>query len=152
MKNIIFILLCSILIVGCMVSSRNNQTELKCSVDIEIIESEIKEMFKADSVVIYARRLKEEVFFPELKSPVVVIWNATTNILDFKKIPSEQTRFDNYSQIEDGLKKEGLPIAKKIMKECEMSDYNDLIIEFHEKHQEGKVGHRFICHYKELFK
>ena len=150
MKNAIFFLLCSILIIGCMASSSNKQIELKCSVDIGIIESEIKEMFKADSVVIYAKKLKEEVYFPELNCPVVVIWNATTNTLNFKEIPSDQTRFDNYSQIEDGLKKEGLPIAKKLIKECEMSDYNDLIIEFHEKHQEGKVGHRFICHYKEL--
>ncbi len=151
MKNI-FMLVCSILMVGCIASSESKQTELKCSADIEIIESEIKELFKADSVVIYVKSVQEEVYFPELHSPVVVIWNATTSVLDFKKIPPEQTRFDNYSEIEDALKQEGFPIANKLIKECKMTNYNDLIIEFREKYQEGKFGDRFICHYRELLK
>lgn len=149
MKHIVFFALCLMLISGCMVSL-NNQTELNCSVDIEEFEREIKDIFQADSVNIYLRTLREEIYFSEINSPVIVIWNVTINILDFKEITDEQTRFENYRHIEDELKKEGLPFAKRIVSACDMSNYNDLIIEFHGKYQEGKVGHRFICHYKEL--
>lgn len=150
MKYIVFFAFCLMFIIGCMVSLKNNQTELNCSRDIAEFEQEIKDVFQADSVNIYLKTLREEIYFPEINSPVIVIWNATTNVLDFKEIPDEQTRFENYRMIEEELKKEGLPFAKEIISACDMSNYNDLIIEFHEKYQEGKVGHRFICHYKEL--
>lgn len=151
MKNIIVFLLYSTLMVGCMTSSKNNQTELKCTVGIDIINSEIQDMFNADSVKIYSKKIKEEVFFSEINCPVVLIYNATTNILDFKTLPtSHYQRFDNFEQIENQLKQEGLIVAQNIINKCNMSEFNDLIIEFLKLDDKGKPIYRFICHYKEL--
>ncbi len=153
MRKLVFVLLCSLLMIACKASSRNKQTELKCSVDIGIIESEIKEMFKADSVDIYAKKLKEEVYFTEIHSPIVLIYNATTNVLNFKTLPiTHYQRFDNFEQIENELKQEGFIVAQSIIDKCNMTEFNDLIIEFLKLDDNGKPIYRFICHYKELLK
>lgn len=153
MKNIIFILSCSTLIVGCMVSSKNKQTELKCSVSIDTISTEIRNLFNADSVTIYVKKLKEEVYFTEINCPVVLIYNATTNILDLKKLPTHQYQgFDSFLAINDQLTLEGQPIARELIQKCDMAGFNDLIIEFIKKGDDGKPLYRFICHYKDLLK
>lgn len=153
MKNIIFFLLNSILIVGCMTSSKNKQIELKCSADIDSVKNEIQNLYNADSVKIYSKRIKEEVYFTEINCPVVLVYNATTNVLDFKTLPTTHyQRFENFEQIEDDLKNEGTIIAQSIIGKCDMTEFNDLIIEFIKLDDEGNPIYRFICHYKELFK
>lgn len=153
MKNIILILLCSTLIIGCMASSNNKQAELKCSVSIDTMSTEIRSLFNADSVTIYSKKIKEEVYFSEINCPVVLIYNATTNIIDFKTLPtSHYQRFENFEQIENDLKKEGFIVAQSIIDKCSMTEFNDLIIEFLKLDDNGKPIYRFICHYKELLK
>lgn len=153
MKNIIFILLCSILIVGCMASSENKQVALKCTVSIDTMSTEIRNLFNADSVTIYSKKIKEEVYFSEINCPVVLIYNATTNILNFKSLPtSHYQRFENFEQIENDLKNEGIIVAQSIIDKCNMTEFNDLIIEFLKLDDNGKPIYRFICHYKELLK
>lgn len=136
-----------------MASSKNKQAELKCTVEIDSIKNEIQNLYNSDSVKIYSKNIKEEVYFTEINSPVVLIYNATTNVLDFKTLPtSHYQRFDNFEQVEAGLKKEGLVIAQSIISKCDMTEFNDLIIEFLKLDDEGKPIYRFICHYKELLK
>jgi len=153
MKNIIFILSCSTLIVGCMASSKNKQAELKCTVSIDTMSTEIRNLFNADSVTIYSKQIKEEVYFSEINCPVVLIYNATTNVIDFKTLPSSHyQRFENFEQIENDLKNEGFIVAQSIIDKCNMTQFNDLIIEFLKLDDNGKPIYRFICHYKELLK
>lgn len=136
-----------------MASSKNKQVELKCSVDIDTIKTEIQVAYNADSVQFYSKRLKEEVYFTEISCPVVLIYNATTSVLDFKTLPSTHyQRFENFEQLENNLKKEGLVVAQKIIDKCDMVEYNDLIIEFIKLDDKEKPIYRFICHYKELLK
>jgi hypothetical protein len=151
MKKAIFILLCSTLIVGCMASLKNEQGELKCSVPIYTIKDEIREIYNADSVKIYSRRLKEEIYFTEITCLVVLVYNAKTDVLDFKTLPTTYyQRFDNFEQIENELKKEGIIVAQNIIKKCDITGFNDLIIEFIKLDDKGKPIYRFTCHYKEL--
>lgn len=153
MKNIIFILVCSIFIIGCMISSRNKQVELKCTVEIDSIKYDIQNRYNADSVKIYSRRIKEEVYLSEINCPIVLVYNGTANALDFKTLPtSHYQRFDNFEKIESNLEKEGTVIAHNIINKCDMTKFNDLIIEFIKLDDEGKPMYRFICHYKELLK
>jgi hypothetical protein len=82
-----------------------------------------------------------------------LVYNATTNVLDFKTLPTTHyQRFENFEQIEGDLKKEGIVVAQKIVDECDMTEFNDLIIEFLKLDDNGKPIYRFICHYKELLK
>jgi len=151
MKKTVLILLCSTLIVGCMASLKNKQGELKCSVPIDTIKAEIRDIYNADSVKIYSKRLKEEIYFTEITCPVVLVYNATTDVLDFKTLPTTHyQRFDNFEQIENELKQEGFIVAQNIIKKCNMKGFNDLIIEFLKLDDKGKPIYRFICHYKEL--
>ncbi len=153
MKNIIIILSFSTLIVGCMVSTKKKQAELKCTVSIDTMSCEIRNIFNADSVTIYSKKINEEVYFSEINCPVVLIYNATTNILDFKTLPSSHyQRFENFEQIENDLKNEGFIVAQSIIDRCNMTEFNDLIIEFLKLDDNGEPIYRFICHYKELVK
>lgn len=136
-----------------MASTNNKLGKLKCSDDVEKIISKIKEMYNADSVFIYTKKLKEEKFFPEIYCPIVLIYNATTRTLDFKNLPTDRHKeFESSLKIEEQLKIEGLPIAQELIKKCEMSDFNDFIIEYHKTDEKGKPLYRFICHYNELLK
>jgi hypothetical protein len=136
-----------------MVSSENKQAELKCIVSIDTMSAEIRNLFNADSVTIYSKKIKEEVYFNEINCPVVLIYNATTNILNFKTLPtSHYQRFENFEQIENDLKNEGIVIARSIIDKCNMTEFNDLIIEFLKLDDDGKPLYRFICHYKDLLK
>ena len=94
MRKLIIILLVSFSLTGCtlfvagynwLLLRSNKQEELKCySVSPEEMSVEICNRFAADSVVIYSKSLQEELYFDVIKSPVVAIYNATTNTLDFK--------------------------------------------------------------------
>lgn len=134
---------------GCMRSPKLDL--LRCSVDVDSIKTVTRNLFNADSVVIYSKTIKEEVYFTEIHSPVILIYNAKTNVLDFKSLPTAKyRRFDNFEQIESELKQEGLPVAKSIINNCDMTGFNDLIIEFLKLDDKGKPIYRFICHYREL--
>jgi hypothetical protein len=152
MRNIFFLLV-FVLLIGCMASMNNKIGKLKCSDCVEKIQFEIKRMFNADSVIIYTKKLKEERFFPEIYCPVVLIYNASTKTLDFKKLPIDRYKeFESTLKIEEQLKNEGLPIAQEVIKVCDMSKFNDLIIEYLKTDEKGKPLYRFICHYNELLK
>jgi len=136
-----------------MVSTKKKQAELKCTVSIDTMSCEIRNIFNADSVTIYSKKINEEVYFSEINCPVVLIYNATTNILDFKTLPSSHyQRFENFEQIENDLKNEGFIVAQSIIDRCNMTEFNDLIIEFLKLDDNGEPIYRFICHYKELVK
>jgi hypothetical protein len=151
MKRIIFILSALFLIlmfIGC----EKRPLELKCSIDIEILKENIKLITNADTVLIYTKRLKEEIYFPELRFPVIVIENATTQTLDFKTLPMDKYKdIGCFEEIEKKLKEEGLVWAKSIIDNCDMSNFNDLIIEFIKRSNSNYPMYHFICHYSDLF-
>lgn len=161
MRKLIIILLVSFSLTGCtlfvagynwLLLRSNKQEELKCcSVSPEEMSVEICNRFAADSVVIYSKSLQEELYFDVIKSPVVAIYNATTNTLDFKKLPtSYYGLIEDREEIEAGLKDEGIVVAQDIMNKCDMTKFNDLIIEFLKLDDKGEPLYRFICHYDEL--
>ncbi len=136
-----------------MASSENKQAALKCTLSIDTLSTEIRNLFNADSVTIYYMKIKEEVYFNEINGPVILIYNATTNALNFKMLPtSHYQRFENFEQIENDLKNEGIMVAQSIIDKCKTTEFNDLIIEFIKLDDNGKPTYRFICHYKELLK
>ena len=133
---------------GCM---KKQPPVLKCSCEEELKDT-IKQMFDADSVLLYSKRLREEPYFPEIRAITVCIINGTTNTLDFKTLPIKYQGFDNYSQIEDGLKKEAEIIAHLLFEKCDTEKFNDIIIMFFKYDSDGKPYYQFICHYDyELF-
>jgi hypothetical protein len=151
MKQLLFFIFGTVLILGFMACSNKKAEALCCSEDIDTIKAEIKSKFNADSVIIYTKRLREEIYFPEMHFPIVVIRNATTNVLDFKTLPTTHYQgFNSFLQIENELRQEALPIAQNLINKCDMSKFNNLIIEFHKLNNEGKPMYRFICHYKDL--
>lgn len=153
MKKIVLIILCSTIIIGIIASLNDKPIELIFSVPIDTIKSEIRDRYNADSVIIYSKRIKEEIYFQEIICPVVLVYNATTDVLDFKSLPTtDYQRIDNFEQIENGLRQEGLFAAQTIIENCDMKEFNDLIIEFLKIDDNGKPIYQFICHYKDLLK
>jgi len=127
--------------------------KLKCNVDIENIKQEIISETHADSVRIYTARIKEEIYFPTIKTPIIEIINPTMEVLDFKVLSTENfQRFDNFEEINDKLKIEGKKYALQLINRCKMNVYNNLIIEFNKHDASGNPCYRFICHYDELLK
>ncbi len=150
MKNTIYLILIMFFTTSCMFVKRP-ATPLVCTEDIELLKSRIKEELKADSVIIYTKRIQEEVYFPEIHAPIIIICNPTTNVLDFKKLPIDHfVRLDSLDQIEDNLRKETTSIAQELINICDMSEFNDLIVEYHKKDIEGNARYRFIYHYNDL--
>lgn len=146
MKYIILVYI-SIYIACSCVSTISN---LNCEIPIDNFKSEFKEKFKADSIVIYNKKLKEELYLPAIHCPVVLVINPTTKILDFKSLPDQYVAIGDYEKTEYQLKMEALPIVLKITKNCDMSNYNDFIVEFFKINSKGKPSYRYICHYREL--
>jgi hypothetical protein len=124
--------------------------KLNCDFDLKSLTVDIDSKFKPDTIIIQTVVIQEEVYFPKLICPRIIIDNPTTRTIDFKTLNESQTRFDNYKEIESKLKDEGQFIADRISNSCNIGDYNDLIIEF-VKIQKDKNGfdHRFIIHYNE---
>ena len=144
--NLLTTILFVIMTFGC-----KNYQRLNCSVDIENIKQKIISETDADSIRIYTVKVKEEIYFPTIKAPVIEIINPTMEILDFKLLPTENfERFDNFTEISDRLKIEGKKYALLLLNYCKMNVYNDLIIEFNKYDDNEKPCYRFICHYDEL--
>ena len=125
-----------------------NHQELNCSVDLEILKENIKSITHADSVNIYTKRYG---YCREIRSPVIEIENATMRTLDFKALPIDKyQRDDNGYDLDQGLKIEGYVIANLLIDHCDMSKFNDLIIEFTKRDNSGEPMYHFICHYDEF--
>ena len=103
---------------------------LKCSCEKKELEEIIKQMFDADEVSLRSIRLREELYFPEIRAIAVDIVNATTNTLDFKSLPEKYQRFDNFSQVEDSLKKDAEKVAYLLFEKCDTENFNDIMINF----------------------
>jgi hypothetical protein len=152
MKKIFFFLIYNcIQLSACM--ETNNEISLKCTNNIKSIEQRVKEKYYADSVVICIKSLREEIYLPSSRCLVVNIYNATTNTLDFKKLPIDEYKsFNDFQNIEDALKTEGGEIAKLFINNCDLSCIDGFIIEFKKKDNKGGDMYRFICHYDEMMK
>lgn len=152
MRNGLIIILFSSLLTGCSLFLNNKEEELKCcSVSVDEMSIEICNKFDADSVIIYSKTLQEELYFDVIKCPVVLIYNATTNTLDFKTLTtSYYQRIEDWEIVEAGLKNEGLVVAQDLMNKCDMTEFNDLIIQFIKLNDQGEPAYRFFCHYDEL--
>lgn len=153
MKKPAFVFLYSLIFLGCVSPSNQLGEGLKCSFDVDTIRADIQNTFGADSVVMYLKRIKEEAYFSEVLSPIVLVYNADTEVLNFKALPSTYyQRFDNFEEIENKLKQEAMPVANTIDKYCDTDVFNDVIIEFLKLDDQGEPIYRFICHYEELLK
>jgi len=125
--------------------------KLKCSINIESLKEDIKTITNADTVLIYTKGLQEERHFSKIKAPVIVIENATMKSLDFKKLSIDEYQIDdNGYDLDQELKIEGYVIAKQLIDHCDMTNFNDLIIEFIKRDTFGEPMYRFICHYDEF--
>lgn len=122
---------------------------LKCFCEKEKLEEMIKQMFDADEVSLRSIQLREELYFPEIRAITVDIVNATTNTLDFKSLPEKYQRFDNFSQVEDSLKKDAEKVAHLLFEKCDTENFNDIMINFIKYDSSGQLNYQFICHYRE---
>ncbi len=81
----------------------------------------------------------------------IFVYNPTTHILNFKELNvDEPIRFDNYDEIENALKEDGKKFAEEIIQSCNLSKFNDLIIEYNKPDIKGNLHYRFINHYEEF--
>lgn len=143
MKKYCLIIL-SIIIVGCV----SKPPKLECD-NIDSIKATIKQLYAADRIEITSTVIKEEVYFDEIRSIYVTLYNATIEILDFKSLPSnEYQRFENYEEIENGLKEEGAGIFNLIKKNCSLNDFTEVTVTFGKRGDDDPLLYDFIVHYK----
>ena len=138
--------ICALIIYSCKSSEGD---PLLCEIEIEMLSQIIHEKFNADSVRIVSARIKEEAYFSTLHCPHIRIYNPTTEIVDFKTLPSENYRFDNYDTIEYYMKKEGAFIPEWFVDNCNLDHFNDIIVWFKKVDENGKTLYSFGMHYKE---
>ncbi len=132
------------MITGCV----SNPPKLDCN-NIDLIKSSIKRQYQADHVIITSKIIKEELYFDEIRSIYITLYNASTETLDFKSLPTNRyQRFENYEEIENGLKKEGKTIFNLIMKNCSLNDFNEVIVVFGKRGDDDPLLYDFIVHYK----
>ena len=126
---------------------------LDCNFDEREFTQRIQSIFSADSVRVYSTSIQEEIYFEPLIAIRVVIFNPVTKILNFKKLKTDPTqRFDDYEEVENGLKNEGFEIAEEVANQCCLREFNDIIVEFWKPNGDDYPFYRFICHYKELIR
>lgn len=117
--------------------------------EIDIIKNTIKNNYSADEVEITSRVFKEEIYFDKIKSVYVTVYNATTETLDFKSLPIDKyERFENYQEIEDGLENEGKRILDLIRENCDLENFNEVIVVFGKRGKNDPLLYDFIVHYK----
>ena len=100
--------------------------KLQCN---EVFVKEIKTKYNADSILLIPTVFQEEIYFEELRSITVAIFNPTTRSLDFKKY-KEPEEFDNYEKVYDELQIEGEKISKIVYKNCSCEGFNNIMIVF----------------------
>lgn len=145
MKSIfVYIIFISVIFLHSCGNSHNKPIE--CSFNLLDFEKEIRDLYVADSVTIQAIVIKEEVFFPTWRPIRICIYNPTTQTFDFKNFPEIHYGNENYSSIESLLTMEGLPIAQKIIKSCDVTEFNDMVIEYRKFYNDSNML-RYICHY-----
>ena len=134
-----------------LVSCKSNPPKLDCTFNQESFIESIQNYFNADSVKITTSILQEEIYFSKLVTVRIFVSNPTTHILNFKELNvDEPIRFDNYDEIENALKEDGKKFAEEIIQSCNLSKFNDLIIEYNKPDIKGNLHYRFINHYEEF--
>ena len=132
------------MIIGCV----SKPPKLDCN-DIDLIKASIKRQYEADQVEITSKVIMEELYFEEIRSIYITLYNATTETLDFKSLPTKRyQRFQNYEEIENDLKKEGERIFNLFKKNCSMNDFNEVIVVFGKRGDDDPLLYDFIVHYK----
>ena len=148
MKEILIvtvIILCVIFLASC---SKGKPVDLKC-MSIKKIENLALEMYNADEIIIESKWLKEEIYFKGLSCFYITIVNGKTQALNFKELPADKyRRFDNYEEIENQLKQEGLPIVNKIKSECDLKKFDQIVVVFAKEKSDGTLFYRFGNRYK----
>jgi len=126
----------------------NYTLEIKCEL-IEEIDADIKKKFDASEVIIEGLSLKEEIYFNRLNSFVVVIVNAKTETLNFKSLTQDKyRRLNNYEEVEQKLKVEGMSVVNRISTECDLSSFDQVIITFAKRKKDGSLFKYFSNLYK----
>ncbi len=149
MKKVFFLVMILFFAVGCTTPLNDKFGELRFSERISEIKSEIKQMYNADSVVLYTK--ERRVTFSKEYSLVVLIYNAKTRTLDFKGLPMEyRQKFDNKKQIENSLRDEALPVVMDLIRRCGSYELDNLVVEYRKADEEGRPLYRFICCYDDL--
>ncbi len=139
MKANYAILVLSLLPLILICCSFGKPIELKCD-SLAEIENLAIEMFNADEVIIESIWLKEEIFFEGLDCFFITIINGTTPALNFKELADDQYhRFENYQEIEHQLKENGLPIVEKIREECDLSNFDQIMVVFAKRKDDGTL-------------
>lgn len=105
--------------------------KIVCDFDIEEFKIELKNKYQADSIIIFSDVSQLEPYFDQVRCPYIIIENGITDILDFKTINCDSyPEFENYKQIRECLYEEGRAIADKIYKNCDMSGFDKVVIQF----------------------
>ena len=126
--------------------------KLVCNTNIELLKEEIKSVTNADTVLIFTHQF--DIYLHKIIAPVIVIENATTKTLDFKKLPIDKHQgyggVNNYNEITDFLKAEGHPFAKQLANNCNMRGFHSLVVDFIKRDSLGYPMYHFRNLYDEL--
>lgn len=130
---------------------KSGNPEIKCDFNQNDFVREIQDELSADSIMMSSVSLKEEVYFPALTAIRLIIDNATTPIYDFKNynlgIPD---RFDDYETMNNKFKEFGKKYALRIFNDCDIREFNDILIDFGKTDKRGNFNSIFICHYSDI--
>jgi hypothetical protein len=147
----IFIALFSLMIFLLLQIGCTRIKKLNCNIDIEILKENIKYEMNADIVQVYTQTHRVEWWLREIRCPVIIIENATTKTLDFKTLSVDEYQLDDDGyDLDQGLRIDGYVIAKQIIESCDMTGYNDFMIEFIKKNDLGEPMYSFKYHYDEF--
>lgn len=145
--NLLFPLL---LLSGCGNLSRDVGNS--CHFNVQNLEDSIKRIYDADSVVIYVRSIQEELYFPRIKGPAVVIFNPNTKVINFKALSNVDYKDFNIDSVEEQLRLEGFPIAAHLASNCNLNEFNEIIVEYKKIAFNGIDMYRYIVYYGDSFK
>lgn len=141
--KLILIIVLAIYFTGCT----NKSPVLSCT-NVELIKDKITKRYGADRVTIESKVLKEEIYFKELRNVYITIYNPTMEALDFKLLQTDvYQRFDEYELIETKLGKEGEMILSLIKKNCDLNNFNNVMVVFGKNGDDGKLLYDFTVNY-----
>lgn len=149
MRKYFFCFVVFVLCMGCGLFRK--PLKLVCYCEEEHLKDTIQQMFDADSILIYTKLLREELYMPEIRAIVVCVVNGTTDMLDFRTLTKMNQRFENYTQIENSLQQEAKKVALLLFEKCNTKEFNDIIVEFFKYGDDGIPNYRFVTHHYDLF-
>ena len=113
--------------------------EKVCCSTLDLISDTIESQFNPDSIICQNYIAQEEIYFPKVRILEILVYNPTTNSVDFKRLNIEK-RIDNHVEIRAGLRAEIQYLPGLIKKNLELEKIDKIHIELVKGHLYSKKG------------